>query len=146
MATEVVDNVKSGNPRAWVMVSKLLPMLAGDPDCRRIVTSLEFTARHFDTTDAQSVSELKNVSSMMFYCTNGTKDLLHAARTLPVISEIYFEMPDMLPDDYMLLKEFPQLKKVRFEQVMDDEWIERLKSEMPSVLIDAPFPRSKEKN
>lgn len=137
------DNVKQGDSRAWVMDSRLLPMLANDADCRQIVTSLDFTSTEIDPTDAQSVSQLKNVSSMTFYCTTGTKELLLAARTLP-ITDIYFEMPDLLQEEYLILKEFPQLTKVRFEHVMDDEWIERLESELPNVAVDAPFPRSKE--
>lgn len=135
--------VKSGDEKAWVMDSKLLPMLASDPDCRQIVKRLEFTSTDIDATDSQAISELTNVSSMMFYCTRGTKDLLLAARTLP-IDYIYFEMPDLRSEEYLILKEFPSLKHVRFEHVMDDEWIKRLESELTGVAIDAPFPQSKQ--
>ncbi len=136
-------SVKHGDARAWVMDSKLLPMLANDLDCRRIVTSLDFTSTDIDPTDAGAVSQLENVSSMMFYCTTGTKALLLAARSLP-ITEIYFEMPDLTAESYLVLKDFPHLKKVRFEHVMEDEWIDRLQSELPDVIVDAPYPRSKE--
>jgi hypothetical protein len=53
-------------------------------------------------------------------------------------------MPDLLDKDYLILKDFPHLKKVHFEHVMEDEWLDRLKSELPNVDVDAPFPRSKE--
>lgn len=64
-------------------------------------------------------------------------------RSLP-ISEVFFEMPDLLDEDYLILKDFPHLKKVHFEHVMEDEWIDRLKSELPNVEVSAPFPLSKE--
>jgi hypothetical protein len=99
--------------------------------------------REIDASDSLFVADLRNVTSMSFYCTRGTKDLLIAARTLP-ITELYFEMPDLQVESYLMLKEFTHLKKVRFEHVMDDEWIDRLKSEMPNVVIDAPYPRSHE--
>lgn len=53
-------------------------------------------------------------------------------------------MPDLLEDDYLILQKFPQLTKVRFEHVMDDEWIKRLESKLPNVAIDAPVSRPKE--
>jgi hypothetical protein len=137
------DAVKQGDSSALVMDSKLLPMLANDADCRRIVTSLAFASTEIDSSDAGYVAELRNVTSMTFYCTRGTKDLLLAAQELP-ISDLRFEMPDLPVEHYLILKDFPHLKKVRFEHVMDDEWIDRLKSEMPSVIVDAPFPRSRE--
>ncbi len=137
------DSVKRGDPSALVMDSKLLPMLANDAECKKTVTRLDFASTEIAVSDASSVAELPNVSSMTFYCTRGTKDLLLAARTLPV-TNLYFEMPDLSPESYLMLKDFPHLKKVRFEHVMDDEWIDRLKSEMPNVMIDAPFPRSNE--
>lgn len=137
------DAVKQGHSSALVSDSKLLPMLANDADCRRIVKRLDFASTDIDRSDASYVAELPNVTSMTFYCTRGTEELLLAARTLP-ITDLHFEMPDLPDTSYLILKDFPQLKKVRFEQVMDDAWIERLKSELPGVIVDAPFPRSQE--
>lgn len=137
------DSVKRGDSSALVMDSKLLPMLANDAECRKIVTRLDFASTEIAVSDASFVSELPNVSSMTFYCTRGTKDLLLAARTLPV-TDLYFEMPDLSPESYLMLKDFPHLRKVQFEHVMDDKWIDRLKSELPNVMIDAPFPHSRE--
>jgi hypothetical protein len=137
------DRVKQGGSLALVMDSKLLPMLANDSECKQIVTGLYFALTNIDAPDAKYVAQLQNVTSMTFYCTTGTKDLLLAARSLP-ITDIHFEMPDLTAESYLMLKDFPHLKKVGFEHVMDDEWIDRLKSELPEVIVDAPFPRSKE--
>jgi hypothetical protein len=137
------DRVKQGDSSALVMDSKLLPMLANDSECKRIVTGLDFASTNIDASDAKYVGQLQNVTSMTFYCTTGTKDLLLAARSLP-IADIHFEMPDLTAESYLILKDFPHLKKVRFEHVMDDEWIDRLRSELPDVIVDALFPRSKE--
>jgi hypothetical protein len=136
------DRVKQGNSSALVMDSKLLPMLANDADCRQIVTNLDFASTNIDPGDARFVAQLKNVTSITFYCTTGTKDLLSAAQQLPIDS-LYFEMPDLPVEAYLMLKEFPQLKKVRFEHVMDDEWVERLESELPNAIVDAPYLKSK---
>lgn len=40
---ESFDSDKQGGTRARVMDTKLIPMLANDVDCRRIVTSVNFT-------------------------------------------------------------------------------------------------------
>jgi hypothetical protein len=138
-----LDRVKQGDSSALVMDSKLLAMLANDSECKKIVTGLDFASTNIDASDAKYVAQLQAVTSLTFYCTTGTKDLLLAARPLP-ITDIHFEMPDLTGESYLVLKDFPHLKKVRFEHVMDDEWIDRLQSELPNVIVDAPFPRSKE--
>lgn len=137
------DSVKRGDSSALVMDSKLLPMLATDSDCQKNVTRLDFASTKIDSADALYIAELPNVTSMTFYCTHGTKRALRAASKLPN-TDLYFELPDLPVESYLKLKDFPHLKKVRFEQVMEDEWIERLKSELPSVNIDTPYPRSQE--
>ncbi len=137
------DRVKQGNSRALVMDSKLLPMLASDNECIKNVTGLDFASTKIDTVDAQLVAHLHNVTSMTFYCTQGTEDVLLAARSLP-IAEIDFEMPDLPDESYLILKEYPSLKRIHFEHVMDAPWIVRLKSEMPDVIVDAPFARAKD--
>jgi hypothetical protein len=137
------DSVKQGGSSALVTNSKLLPMLANDTDCKKTVTRLDFASTEIDASDALYVAELLNVTSITFYCTRGTKDLLVVAQTLP-ITDLYFEMADLPEESYLMLKDFPHLKKVRFEHVMDDQWIERLESELPNVKVDAPFPRSQE--
>ena len=96
-----------------------------------------------DPADAQSVSQLNNVTSMTFYCTTGTRDLLLAARSLP-ITDLYFEGDDLPVDAYLMLKDFPHLREVRIERVLDGQWIERMRTEMPDVAVNAPFPRSQE--
>ncbi|MFN7844215.1 MAG: hypothetical protein ACK5YR_04875 [Pirellula sp.] len=135
--------VKDGDSSALVMDSKLLPMLATDVDCQKNLKRIDFASTKIDPSDCIFVADLPNVTSMYFYCTSGTKDLLIAARTLRITS-LYFEMPDLPVESYLMLKDFPHLKNVRFEHVMDDEWIDRLKSELPNVKIDAPYPRSHE--
>ena len=133
-----IDAVKMGNPTAWVMDSKVLPMLANDSECKQIVTSLDFTSTEIDASDATAVGRLTNVTSMMFYCTTGTEHVLKAATDLP-ITDLYFEVPDLEAESYLMLKDFSNLKKVHFEHVMDSAWIERLKSELPGVDINSPF-------
>lgn len=137
------DAAKNGDTSALVMDSGLIPMLAEDADCRRSLTSLTFAATDIDAAHAPHVAKLTNVTSMTFYCTKGTKDLLLAARTLPV-SELSFEGDDLQPESYLMLRDFSQLKRVRFEQVMDDALIDRLKMEMPGVTIDAPHSASEQ--
>ena len=113
-------------------------MLANDSECKQIVTSLDFTSTEIDVSDATAVGRLTNVTSMMFYCTTGTEHVLKAATDLP-ITDLYFEMPDLEAESYLMLKDFSNLKKVHFEHVMDSAWFERLKSELPGVDINSPF-------
>lgn len=132
------DAVKAGRSTAWIMDSKLLPMLANDADCKRIVTSLDFTSTEIDATDATSLAMLKNVTTITFYCTTGTEHALEVAKSLP-ITNLYFELPDLTPESYLILKDFANLENVHFEHVMAPGWVKRLESELPGVKIDAPF-------
>ena len=132
------DAVKAGGSTAYIMDSKLLPMLANDADCKQIVTNLDFGSTEIDAADANFVAMLKNVTSITFYCTTGTEHVLQAAKTLP-ITNLHFEMPDLTPESYLMLDVFPDLENVRFEHVMAPEWIDRLESKLPGVKIDAPF-------
>ena len=136
-------SVKRGNSRPYVMDSELLPMSANDDDCIRVVTHLDFASTDMDASDAASVSKLVNVTSMTLYCTRGTRDLLLAARSLP-ITDLHFEMGDLSPESYFILKEFLQLKRIRIEHVVEDDWLAQLQSELPGVVVDAPYSRSKE--
>ena len=129
--------VKQGRSAAYIMDSKLLPMLAEDADCRSIVTRLDFFSMTIDPSDAVFVRELSNVTSMTFYCTRGTEELLIAAEKLP-ITELYFELTDLSDESFMILKRFPQLKQVRIEHVVKDSWIDSLRSELPNVNFEAP--------
>ncbi len=103
------DDVKQGDTSASIMDSKLLPMLAEDTDCRSIVTRLDFSSTTIDPSEAVFVGELSNVTSMTFYCTRGTEDLLTAAEKLP-ITELYFELTDLSDDSFMVLKRFPPIE------------------------------------
>lgn len=137
------DRVKSGAASALVQDSTLLAWLGDDEDCRRVLEHLDFASVVIDPSDAQAVSQLKNVTSMTFYHTEGTKDVLVAAQALP-ITAIYFEGLDLRGEEHLVLKNFPQLKHVRFQHVMEDVWIERPKAELPNVVVDAPYPQSAE--
>lgn len=140
---KMFDRVKQGDSTASVFDSQLLPMLADDAECRLSVTGLEFGETEIDPVHAESVAQLENVTSISFYCTRGTEAVLVAARQLPIES-LYFEMPDLPIESYLMLSEFPKLKLVHIEHVVDDAWIERLKFELPGVSLEIPFPSSKE--
>jgi hypothetical protein len=137
------ERVKNGESSVLVTDSKLLPMLANDSECKKIATELVFASLIIDPEDASHIGQLQNVSSLGFYCTEGTREVLIAAKLLP-ITRIYFEIPHLADEDYFLLTNFPKLEKVHFEQVMADDLIQRLKSEMPNVIIDATHLRSQE--
>lgn len=132
---------KAGSGAVLVSDSKLLPMLADDRDCRRQTTRLEFTSITVQAEDAGRVAELSNIDSLSFYCTRGTAAVLKAARELP-ITEVYFEMPDLEADEYWVLRDYQQLRKVHFEQVMDSTWIEEFRAALPGVEVETPFVRS----
>ncbi len=140
---QIVDRVRQGDSSALILESRMLRLLANDSDCKRIVTRLDFASTEIDPEDAKYVSALQGVSSIGFYCTKGTSKVLAAARSLP-IRELYFEMPDLSPKDYAVLADFPNLEKIHFEHIVENEWIEELRSALPGVTIEAPFLRSKE--
>lgn len=129
---EQFQAVKEGKSDALVLDSALLPMLAEDSVCRNRIRGLTFDSTEIAPDDALSVSQFANLQRITFYCTSGTRDVLIAARGLPV-QDVFFELGDLRSDDHQLLRDLPQLKSVHFEPALTVEEAEKLRRLLPDV-------------
>lgn len=129
---EEFQAVKEGESDALVLDSALLPMLAEDSECRNRIRGLTFASTEIAPDDALSVSQFANLQRITFYCTSGTRDVLIAARGLPV-QDVFFELGDLRSDDHQLLRNLPQLKSVQFEPALTAEEAEKLRRLLPDV-------------
>lgn len=132
------DDVKNGNTQATVMDSLLLPMLAKDPECVANVRSLYFSMVNIAPEDAENVASLTNVKDIGFYDTSGADIVLKHARDLPIES-LFIEGSHVSHDSLRALSEFPMLKKVHFDQVMDPDEIAILKALPSGISVEVPY-------
>lgn len=135
---KVFDDVKKGGTQATVMDSLLLPMLAKSPECVANVRSLSFSMVTIDPDDAENVASLTNVTDIGFYDTSGADVVLNHASSLPIES-LFFEVSRVSHDSLRALSEFPKLKKVHFEQVMDPDEIAILKALPSGIAVEIPY-------
>lgn len=137
------DRVKNGDYRAWIMDSKILPMLASDADCVTNLKELDFSMTEITADDARHVSKMRNVQTLFFYDMRGADLVLEHSRDLP-IKKMGFEMARLSKDSLRALSGFPDLTNVHFEHVMFPNEITILK-ELPSrINVNIPYPAENE--
>jgi len=133
------SDVKNGNCNVVVSDMRLLPMLAADSDCVANLVDVTFAMVNIEPADAKHISRLSNVQSIGFYDTRGAEHVLEHARDLP-IQKLFFECAIVPGDCVRGLSEFPGLKQVRFEQVMDPDEIAILRTLPPTISVQIPDP------
>lgn len=140
---DVYERVKHGDTRAFIMDSKLLPMLARDADCVANLKELDFSMTEVALDDARYVAQLKNVETLFFYDTHGADLVLDNARDLP-ITKMGFEMARLSKDSLRKLSDFPDLTDVHFEHVMYPNEIAILETLPPRITVRIPYPAENE--
>lgn len=140
---ELFDAVKRGEPRALIMDSKLLQMLANDADCVANLRELDFSMTKITAEDARHVSRMSNLELLYFYGTHGADFVLENARELP-IKKMGFEMARLSKDSLRSLSDFKELTEVHFEHVMVPDEIEILKALPMRTRVRIPHPSQNE--
>ena len=90
------------------------------------------------------LDEFPSLTDVGFYDCSNADSLMPAASTLPQLESLFFEVTLLSDDSLELLAKFQRLKKVHFEQVMDDKTIAKLNELLPNVNVETPFPASQE--
>lgn len=90
------------------------------------------------------LAELNNVVHVGFYECQNADNVLLVAKDMDSIQSIRFEATRISDQALRSLGEFPDLRKVHFEQVVADETIEWLNELLPNTTVETPFPASKE--
>ena len=121
------------------MDSRLLPMLANDPECVANTRTLCFSMVRIAPEDARYVARLANVKDIVFYdCTSADAVLEHAC-SLPIES-LFFEGASVSPDSLRNLSNFPKLTNVHFEWELHPDDIVILKTLPSHITVEFPPP------
>ncbi|HEX6962289.1 MAG TPA: hypothetical protein VF175_10510 [Lacipirellula sp.] len=142
---ELVEDVKSGadGSRLTITDAETLVALASDPDCVANLKTL--TLGMVDLSgDVAAASKLINVERITLYDCQGADNLLAAMKGSPVVEQIHVEVSRLSDEGVRLLATFPNLKKVRIEQVVNKARAELLRSTLPGVKVEIPFPEAAE--
>lgn len=138
-AAELAEDFENARGDAEVHVfldPTLLVMLADDPDSVKILTELDLSMVDFRDRDMAAVSKLSNVKRVYAYSCHGIENLLSAMQGLPAVEELHFDTTLLSDEGIKLLATFPNLKKVRFNYVAEQERVDLLKSTIPHVPLE----------
>ena len=139
-----VADIRSGRGDVSISDAELLEMLADDPECVQTVTSIYFFMADLGVSRFQRVREFGNVNDIGFYDCRNADNVMVVAKDMASIESLFFEVTGISDESLQSLAAFPNLKKVRLEQVVADETIDELNELLPDVIVEAPFPASKE--
>ena len=140
----IVADVKSGRSDVMIWDAELLEMLVDDPQCVQTVTSIHFFMADLGDPRFRRVREFENVNTIGFYECGNADNVMVVAKDMASIESLFFEVTRISDGSLRSLPAFPNLKKVRLEQVVADETIDELNRLLPNVAVEAPFPASKE--
>jgi hypothetical protein len=134
---EVAD-AKAGRANISIYDVELLEMLADDPQCIANITSVYFYMRDLGDPRYRRLTELHNVETIGFYSCDNVDNILAIAKDMESVQTLFFEATTVSDQSIHLLAEIPNLKKVRFEQIVAEETIEKLNDLLPNVQVEAP--------
>ena len=124
--------------------AELLAMIVADPDAAERATSLVFSDVDFSDERFAQISKLKNLQNMGVYSSQNADVLLKYVEGMASIERMWIETSPIQDDGIRLLATLPNLKKIRFEQVMSAKQIELLEKTLPKVSVDTPFSEEDE--
>ena len=124
--------------------AELIPLLANDAKSAARLTDLNLSMIDMRDCDVSAAKQLTNVKRVYFYSTHGTDKLLKALEHSPAIETLGFEEADLTDDGIQSLATFPNLKEVRFEQVVDQPREDRIRKLLPGVEVEVPYPEANE--
>ncbi len=143
--SESFQAIKSGESQVTVsQSSKVLFMLADDPECIRNLTSVYFFMTDLSDPSFSVTTKLSNVNDIGIYDCQGVTAFIKSIKGFPSINSVYFESVTIDDDLLIALASFPNLKKVRFEQLLNEHQIELLSQTLPDALIEVADPVSDE--
>jgi hypothetical protein len=144
---QAFDAAKAGNERPLIFGdAKAIEMLASDADCIRNVTHLQLSNVSFENVDLSAAHKLVNVRSISFYDCAHAEKLFSAMQGLPSVEGIGWESTYVSDDGIRSLAEFPNLKRVRVEDIVSDARERLLRESLPGVTLNIPNPERNEPN
>lgn len=139
---EDFERVKSGEDGGSIVIHDpaLIEMFAKTPECVTSLESLNLSMVDLSDPRFRKINQLTGVRKIFLYSCTSADELLMAIKGMPSVEEILFETTPLTEDSIELLTTFPNLKKVRFEQVVTRSSGKRLNKALPNVKVEIPFP------
>lgn len=140
--TEEFTEVKSGKTEASVSSPELVVMLAGDQGCIQNLTSIYFFMSNLSDPRYAEIAKLSNLEDIGIYSCEDVDTFFTSIKGMPSIKSIYIESVTL--DERLLrtLSSFPNLQKVRFEQILSDDQTALLAKKLPSAIVEVADPVS----
>lgn len=136
---EQFARIKSGDSQATVYGPELILMLTSDAQCIKNVTSVYFFMTDLSDARYSSTRRLVNVREIGFYDCTSADIVLAAIAGMPSIESLSFEGTGVSNSGIHSFATFPNLRIIRFEQVMEQRTIDLVKKTVPRVKIVAPY-------
>jgi hypothetical protein len=143
-AAKAFAKVKSGATDVAINSPELIVMLANDKDCINNLRSIYFFMAVMSDPRYAQTANLTNVADISFYDCNDLDRFLVTINGMPSLTTLYFESVKLDDDILKSLRSFPNLKKVQFDQILDQHQIEVLAKEVPNVIAEGVDPISGE--
>jgi len=130
------ENVKRNRSVRVFWDPTLIVMLADDSESAQNLTEFELSMVDFRDQNMSAAKNLLNVKRIYAYSCHGIENLLSAMQGSPAIEELHFDTTSLSDEGVQLLATFPNLKRVRFNYVSEQERVDLLKSTIPHVTLE----------
>jgi hypothetical protein len=141
--SESFQKVKSGESQVTVYgTPEVLMMLANDPECIRNLTSIYFFIADLSDPRYTITNKLSNVDDIGIYDCQGVTEFFKSIQGMPSVTSVFIESVRLDDGLFNALASLPNLKKVRFEQLLAENQIELLSKALPEALIEVADPIS----
>ncbi len=124
--------------------AELLVMIVADAEAAEKATSLIFSSVDFSDERFAAIEKLPVLRNVGVYSCEHTDALLNYIQAMATIERMWIETSPIDDEAIARLATLPNLKQIRFEQVMSAKQIELLGRTLPGVNVDIPFPESDE--
>jgi len=135
------------NPAEEILIydAELLAMVVADPEAAGNATSLVFTSVDFADERFAEVNKLAGLKNVGIYSSRNAETCITYLQGMKSIERMWIETSPIDDGGIALLATLPNLKQIRFEQVMSAKQIELLEKTLPKVNVATPFRETGER-
>jgi hypothetical protein len=135
------------NPAEEILIddAELLAMVVADAEVAENATSLVFTSVDFADERFAEVNKLEGLKNVGIYSSRNAEACLTYLQGMKSIERMWVETSPIDDEGIALLATLPNLKQIRFEQMMSAKQIELLEKTLPKVNVATPFREEDER-
>jgi hypothetical protein len=129
------------NPAEEILIddAEVLAMVVADPEVAENAVSLVFTSVDFADERFAEVNKLEGLKNVGIYSSRNAEACITYLQGMKSIERMWIETSPIDDGGIAMLATLPNLKQIRFEQVMSAKQIELLEKTLPDVNVATPF-------